>query len=209
MGTYRQPSQLIDKSFEKLNQGFAQIGQQMQAQLAAKQKAKLQAAQDAATKRDKDYAAFDKKRDKAVMDYQVKIDNWEHINQERGEDWEAEDVTIENQLKDNANHYLDIMGLAQEDSTEYRAAERALRNMIEQYPTMAGLLNQESEEIAGAYNPTGEDRLADDKAGAVLLSNDPLASTKTHMLHDIKFSRHPERFQVTTGPTGVTMTYNE
>ena len=209
MGTYRQPSQLIDKSFEKLNQGFAQIGQQMQAQLAAKQKAKLQAAQDAAKKRDRDYAAFDKKRDKAVTDYQVKIDNWEHINQERGEDWEAEDVTIENQLKDNANHYLDIMGAAQEDSTEYRTAERSLRNMIEQYPTMAGLLNQESEEIAGAYSPTGEDRLADDKAGAVLLSNDPLASTKTHMLHDIKFSRHPERFQVTTGPTGVTMTYND
>jgi len=209
MGTYRQPSQLIDKSFEKLNQGFAQIGQQMQAQLAAKQKAKLQAAQDAATKRDRDYAAFDKKRDKAVMDYQVKIDNWEHINQERGEDWETEDVTIENQLKDNANHYLDIMGLAQEDSTEYRAAERALRNMIEQYPIMAGLLNQESEEIAGAYNPTGEDRLADDKAGAVLLSNDPLASTKIHMLHDIKFSRHPERFKIMTGPTGVTMTYND
>jgi hypothetical protein len=209
MGTYRQPSQLIDKSFEKLNQGFAQLGQQMQAQLAAKQKAKLQAAQDAAKKRDREYAAFDKKRDKAVMDYQVKIDNWEHINQERGDDWEAEDVTIENQLKDNANHYLDIMGAAQEDSTEYRAAERALRNMIEQYPTMAGLLNQESEEIAGAYNPTGEDRLADDKAGAVLLSNDPLASTKTHMLHDIKFSRHPERFQIMTGPTGVTMTYND
>ena len=209
MGTYRQPSQLIDKSFEKLNQSFAQLGQQMQAQLAAKQKAKLQAAQDAAKKRDREYAAFDKKRDKAVMDYQVKIDNWEHINQERGEDWEAEDVTIENQLKDNANHYLDIMGSAQEDSAEYRAAERALRNMIEQYPTMAGLLNQESEELAGAYNPTGEDRLADDKAGAVLLSNDPLASTKTHMLHDIKFSRHPERFKIMTGPTGVTMTYND
>jgi hypothetical protein len=209
MGTYRQPSQLIDKSFEKLNQGFAQLGQQMQAQLAAKQKAKLQAAQDAAKKRDREYAAFDKKRDKAVMDYQVKIDNWEHINQERGDDWEAEDVTIENQLKDNANHYLDIMGSAQEDSTEYRTAERALRNMIEQYPTMAGLLNQESEELAGAYNPTGEDRLADDKAGAVLLSNDPLASTKTHMLHDIKFSRHPERFKIITGPTGVTMTYND
>ena len=107
MGTYRQPSQLIDKSFENLNQSFAQLGQQMQAQLAAKQKAKLQAAQDAAKKRDREYAAFDKKRDKAVMDYQVKIDNWEHINQERGEDWEAEDVTIENQLKDNANHYLE------------------------------------------------------------------------------------------------------
>ena len=209
MGTYRQPSQLIDKSFEKRNQSFAQLGQQMQAQLAAKQKAKLQAAQDAAKKRDREYAAFDKKRDKAVMDYQVKIDNWEHINQERGDDWEAEDVTIENQLKDNANHYLDIMGSAQEDSTEYRTAERALRNMIEQYPTMAGLLNQESEELAGAYNPTGEDRLADDKAGAVLLSNDPLASTKTHMLHDIKFSRHPERFKIITGPTGVTMTYND
>ena len=209
MGTYRQPSQLIDKSFENLNQSFAQLGQQMQAQLAAKQKAKLQAAQDAAKKRDREYAAFDKKRDKAVMDYQVKIDNWEHINQERGEDWEAEDVTIENQLKDNANHYLDIMGAAQEDSEEYRTAERALRNMIEQYPIMAGLLNQESEEVAGAYNSTGEDRLADDKAGAILLSNDPLASTKTHMLHDIKFSRHPERFQIMTGPTGVTMTYND
>lgn len=209
MGTYRQPSQLIDKSFENLNQSFAQLGQQMQAQLAAKQKAKLQAAQDAAKKRDREYAAFDKKRDKAIMDYQVKIDNWEHINQERGEDWEAEDVTIENQLKDNANHYLDIMGAAQEDSDEYRAAERALRNMIEQYPIMAGLLNQESEELAGAYNSTGEDRLADDKAGAILLSNDPMASTKTHMLHDIKFSRHPERFQIMTGPTGVTMTYND
>ena len=181
----------------------------MQSQLAAKQKAKLQAAQDAAKKRDREYAAFDKKRDKAVMDYQIKIDNWEHINQERGEDWEAEDVTIENQLKDNANHYLDIMGAAQEDSNEYRAAERALRNMIEQYPIMAGLLNQESEEVAGAYNSTGEDRLADDKAGAILLSNDPMASTKTHMLHDIKFSRHPERFQIMTGPTGVTMTYND
>ena len=209
MGTYRQPSQLIDKSFENLNQTFAELGQQMQAQLAAKQKAKLKAAQDAAEKRDREYAAFDKKRDKAVMDYQIKIDNWEHINQERGEDWEAEDVTIENQLKDNANHYLDIMGAAQEDSDEYRAAERALRNMIEQYPIMAGLLNQESEEIAGAYNSTGEDRLADDKAGAILLSNDPMASTKTHMLHDIKFSRHPERFQIMTGPTGVTMTYND
>ena len=209
MGTYRQPSQLIDKSFENLNQSFAQLGQQMQSQLAAKQKAKLQAAQDAAKKRDREYAAFDKKRDKAVMDYQVKIDNWEHINQERGEDWEAEDVTIENQLKDNANHYLDIMGAAQEDSDEYRAAERALRNMIEQYPIMAGLLNQESEEVAGAYNSTGEDRLADDKAGSILLSNDPMASTKTHMLHDIKFSRHPERFQIMTGPTGVTMTYND
>ena len=209
MGTYRQPSQLIDKSFENLNQSFAQLGQQMQSQLAAKQKAKLQAAQDAAKKRDREYAAFDKKRDKAVMDYQIKIDNWEHINQERGEDWEAEDVTIENQLKDNANHYLDIMGAAQEDSNEYRAAERALRNMIEQYPIMAGLLNQESEEVAGAYNSTGEDRLADDKAGAILLSNDPMASTKTHMLHDIKFSRHPERFQIMTGPTGVTMTYND
>jgi hypothetical protein len=209
MGTYRQPSQLIDKSFEKLNQGFAQVGQQMQAQLAAKQKAKLQAAQDAAKKRDREYASFDKKRDKAVMDYQVKIDNWEHINQEKGEDWEAEDVTIENQLKDNANHYLDIMGEAQEDSTEYRTAERSLRNMIEQYPIMAGLLNQESEEVSSAYNPTGEDRLADDKAGALLLSNDPMAGTKTHMLHDIKFSRHPERFKVTTGPTGVTMTYQD
>ena len=209
MGTYRQPSQLIDKSFEKLNQGFAQIGQKMQAQLVAKQNKKLKDAQNAANAKNKQFAAFDKKRDKAVMDYQVKIDNWEHINQEKGEDWEAEDVTIENQLKDNANHYLDIMGQAQEDSTEYRTAERSLRNMIEQYPVMAGLLNQESEEVSSAYNPTGEDRLADDKAGALLLSNDPMAGTKTHMLHDIKFSRHPERFKVTTGPTGVTMTYQD
>ena len=209
MGTYRQPAQLIDKSFETINQSFAALGKQMQAQLAAKQKAKQLAAEKAQAKKDREYAAFDKKRDKAVMDYQVKIDNWQHINQARGEDWEETDLTIESQLKDNANHYLDIMGEAEDDSTEYRAAERALRNMIEQYPIMAGLLNQESEELAGAYSPTGDNQLAPDKAGAVLLSNDPKAGIKTKMLHDIKFSKNPARFTITTSPTGVMMTYKD
>ena len=105
MGTYRQPAQLIDKSFETINQSFAALGKQMQAQLAAKQKAKQLAAEKAQAKKDREYAAFDKKRDKAVMDYQIKIDNWQHINQARGEDWEETDLTIESQLKDNANHY--------------------------------------------------------------------------------------------------------
>ena len=47
MGTYRQPAQLIDKSFEKINQSFAVLGKQMQAQLMAKQKAKQQVAEKA------------------------------------------------------------------------------------------------------------------------------------------------------------------
>lgn len=207
MGTYRQPSQLIDKSLGAVSESISEIGSSITKQLQARREAQMKLAKEAKEKQQREFNKFDAKRDKAISDYQVKIDNWEHINQQRQDDWQVEDVSIENQLKDNAEYYLGIMSDATRDSDEYRAAERAIRNMIEQYPIMASLLNQESNELAGAYSPNGEVQLESNRAGALLESNDPLRQTKIDMLHDIKFNRNPERFQILTGPTGVKMIY--
>jgi len=212
MGTYRQPSQIIDKRFNTLNQGLQNTSQAMVnglREIRAQEIAMAKEAKKEQEKRDKERKAFEAKRNAAVDGYRVKIDNWEHINQKRTEDWQAEDVAIDNQLKNNALYYLDIMSNSTEGDDNYRSAKRAIENMIIQYPVMAQLLNDESEELGEAFYENGAYQRKATEANALLLSEDPLYDTKKNMLYDIKYGRNPDKFQVIASPSGFSMVYTD
>ena len=212
MGTYRQPSQIIDKRFNTLNQGLQNASQTMVnglREIRAQEIAMAKQAKKEQEKRDKERKAFEDKRNAAIDGYRVKIDNWEHINQKRTEDWQAEDVTIENQIKNNALYYLDIMSGSTEGDDNYRTAKRAIENMIIQYPVMAQLLNDESEELGEAFYENGAYQRKATEANALLLSEDPLYDTKKNMLYDIKYGRNADKFQVIASPSGFNMIYTD
>ena len=211
MGTYRQPSQIIDKRFNTLNQGLQNASQTMVnglKQIRAQEIAMAKQAKKEQEKRDKERKAFEAKRNAAVDGYRVKIDNWEHINQKRTEDWQVENITIENQIKNGVMHYLDIMSNSTEGDENYRMAKRAIENAIIQYPVMAQLLNDEADELGEAFYENGAYQRKATEANALLLSEDPLYETKKNMLYDIKYSRNPEKFKVIFGPSGFDITYN-
>ena len=170
MGTYRQPSQIIDKRFNTLNQGLQNASQTMVnglKQIRAQEIAMAKQAKKEQEKRDKERKAFEDKRNAAVDGYRVKIDNWEHINQKRTEDWQVENITIENQIKNGVMHYLDIMSNSTEGDENYRMAKRAIENMITQYPVFAQLLNDNAEEVSSAYGPDGN-LISSNSVGALL-----------------------------------------
>ena len=209
MGTYRQPSQIIDKRFNTLNQGLQNASQTMVnglKQIRAQEIAMAKQAKKEQEKRDKERKAFEDKRNAAVDGYRVKIDNWEHINQKRTEDWQAEDVAIENQLKNNALYYLDIMSNSTEGDDNYRTAKRAIENMITQYPVFAQLLNDNAEEVSSAYGPDGN-LISSNSVGALLKTNDPLYKIKRSMLKDLKDGANPDRFQIIAAPNGIDLIY--
>ena len=211
MGTYRQPSQIIDKRFNTLNQGLQNASQTMVnglKQIRAQEIAMAKQAKKEQEKRDKERKAFEDKRNAAVDGYRVTIDNWEHINQKRTEDWQVENITIENQIKNGVMHYLDIMSNSTEGDENYRMAKRAIENAIIQYPVMAQLLNDEADELGEAFYENGAYQRKATEANALLLSEDPLYETKKNMLYDIKYSRNPEKFNVIFGPSGLDITYN-
>ena len=208
MGTYRQPSQIIDKSFNTLNQGLQNVNQQIGNELRfqrAQEIARAKEAKKEQEKKDKELKDLKNRQQAAVDGYQVNIDNWEGINQKRTDDWGQEAVSIQNQLKNNAQHYLDIMGDNLPDTEAYRAAERAIKNMITQYPVMAALLNGEAKEVENAY--VNGEWIKEGNDGAILNSDDPLHATKKNMLLDIAKGYNPERFQVIGTPSGFDITY--
>lgn len=208
MGTYRQPSQVIDKSFDTLNQGLENVNQQIGNELRfqrAQEIARAKEAKKEQEKKDKELKNLRDRQQAAIDGYQVNIDNWEGINQKRTDDWQQEDVSIQNQLKNNAQHYLDIMGDNLPDTEAYRGAERAIKNMITQYPVMAALLNGEAKEVENAY--INGEWIKEGNDGAILNSDDPYHTTKKNMLLDIAKSSNPDRFQVITTPSGFDITY--
>jgi hypothetical protein len=208
MGTYRQPSQVIDKSFNTLNQGLQNVNQQIGNELRfqrAQEIARAKEAKKEQEKKDKELKNLKDRQQAAVDGYQVNIDNWEGINQKRTDDWQQEDVSIQNQLKNNAQHYLDIMGDNLPGTEAYRGAERAIKNMITQYPVMAALLNGEAKEVENAY--VNGEWIKEGNDGAILNSDDPLHATKKNMLLDIAKGYNPERFQVISTPSGFDITY--
>jgi hypothetical protein len=156
--------------------------------------------------KDKEFKKFNDNRNALVDGYKVKIDNWQPINQQIPEDWKKEDISINSQLKNNAMHYLDIMSESTEGDENYRMAKRAIENMIIQYPVMAQLLNDESKEVAGAYGADGA-LLSPNSVGALIETNDPKFNIKRSMLRDIGDEANPERFQVISGPSGISMIY--
>ena len=208
MGTYRQPSQVIDKSLNTLNQGLQNVNQQIGNELRfqrAQEIARAKEAKKEQEKKDKELKDLKDRQQAAVDGYQVNIDNWEGINQKRTDDWGQEAVSIQNQLKNNAQHYLDIMGDNLPDTVAYRGAERAIKNMITQYPVMAALLNGEAKEVENAY--VNGEWIKEGNDGAILNSDDPLHATKKNMLLDIAKGYNPERFQVISTPSGFDITY--
>ncbi len=208
MGTYRQPSQVIDKSLNTLNQGLQNVNQQIGNELRfqrAQEIARAKEAKKEQEKKDKELKNLRDRQQAAIDGYQVNIDNWEGINQKRTDDWEQEDVSIQNQLKNNAQHYLDIMGDNLPGTEAYRGAERAIKNMITQYPVMAALLNGEAKEVENAY--VNGEWIKEGNDGAILNSDDPLHATKKNMLLDIAKSSNPDRFQVINTPSGFDITY--
>ena len=212
MGTYRQPSQIIDKRFNTLNQGLQNASQTMVnglREIRAQEIAMAKEAKKEQEKRDKERKAFEAKRNAAVDGYRVTIDNWEHINQKRTEDWQTEDISIENQIKNGAMYYLDIMSNSTEGDDNYRMAKRAIENMIVQYPVMAQLLNDEANELGEAFYENGAYQRKATEANALLLSEDPLYNTKKNMLYDIKYNRNPEKFQVIPSPSGFDIVYSD
>jgi hypothetical protein len=210
MGTYRQPSQIIDKSFNTLNQGLQNVNQQISNELRfqrAQEIARAKEAKKEQEKKDKELKDLRDRQQAAVDGYQVNIDNWENINQRKTENWEKEDVTVTNQIKNNSKILLDIMSNHEPGSDEYREAERGLKNMITQYPVMASLFNQESEQTDSAF--VNGVQIGENEDGAILNSNDPLQSVKLHMLRDLKTGRNPERFQVLSLPSGQVFRYED
>ncbi len=87
----------------------------------------------------------------------------------------------------------------------YRGAERAIKNMITQYPVMAALLNDEAKEVENAY--VNGEWIKEGNDGAILNSDDPLHATKKNMLLDVAKGYNPERFQVISTPSGFDITY--
>jgi len=209
MGTYRQPSRVIDKSLNTLNQGMQDVNQVMVDGLKRIREEEIARAKEAKKQqeaKDKEFKKFNDNRNALVDGYKVKIDNWQPINQQIPEDWKKEDISINSQLKNNAMHYLDIMGESTEGDENYRMAKRAIENMIIQYPVMAQLLNDESKEVAGAYGADGA-LLSPNSVGALIETNDPKFNIKRSMLRDIGDEANPERFQVISGPSGISMIY--
>ena len=209
MGTYRQPSRVIDKSLNTLNQGMQDVNQVMVDGLKRIREEEIARAKEAKKQqeaKDKEFKKFNDNRNALVDGYKVKIDNWQPINQQIPEDWKKEDISINSQLKNNAMHYLDIMSESTEGDENYRMAKRAIENMIIQYPVMAQLLNDESKEVAGAYGADGA-LLSPNSVGALIETNDPKFNIKRSMLRDIGDEANPERFQVISGPSGISMIY--
>ena len=118
-------------------------------------------------------------------------------NQGKDPNWESEDVSIENQLKNNALYYLDIMSDSVEGDERYRNAELSIKNMIRDYPVMAELLNSEAQE----YSKTLEN------PNLLIETDDPLAKTKQGMLGDVFQGKNPYKFNVQTGPQGMSIKY--
>jgi hypothetical protein len=125
------------------------------------------------------------------------MSDWKTINQGKDPNWESEDVSIENQLKNNALYYLDIMSGSVEGDERYRNAELSIKNMIRDYPVMAELLNSEAQE----YSKTLEN------PNLLIETDDPLAKTKQGMLGDVFQGKNPYKFNVQTGPQGMSIKY--
>ena len=193
MGTYRQPSQIIDKSLNTLNQGLQNVQQTMTAELNRRREIELKKAEEA----EKKFKAFESSRDTKVDEYKYAMSDWKTINQGKDPNWESEDVSIENQLKNNALYYLDIMSGSVEGDERYRNAELSIKNMIRDYPVMAELLNSEAQE----YNKTREN------PDSLIETDDPLRKTKQGMLGDIYDGKNPYRFNVQAGPQGLSIKY--
>jgi hypothetical protein len=193
MGTYRQPSQIIDKSLNTLNQGLQNVQQTMTAELSRRREIELKKAEAAEKKSE----AFDSSRDTKVDEYKYAMSDWKTINQGKDPNWESEDVSIENQLKNNALYYLDIMSGSVEGDERYRNAELSIKNMIRDYPVMAELLNSEAQE----YSKTLEN------PNLLIETDDPLAKTKQGMLGDVFQGKNPYKFNVQTGPQGMSIKY--
>lgn len=193
MGTYRQPSQIIDKSLNTLNQGLQNVQQTMTAELNRRREIELKKAEEAEKKSE----AFQSSRDSKVDAYKYAMSGWKTINQGEDPNWEAENVSIENQLKNNALYYLDVMSSSVEGDERYRNAELSIKNMIRDYPVMAELLNSEAQE----YNKTIEN------PDLLIKTDDPLRKTKQGMLGDIYDGKNPYRFNVQAGPQGLSIKY--
>jgi len=209
MGTYRQPSRVIDKSLNTLNQGMQDVNQVMVdglKRIREKEIARAKEAKKQQEAKDKEFKKFNDNRNSLVDGYKVKIDNWQPINQQIPEDWKREDISINSQIKNNAMHYLDIMSESTEGDVNYRMAKRAIENMIIQYPVMAQLLNDESKEVAKAYGADGV-LLSPNSVGALIETNDPKFNIKRSMLRDIGDEANPERFQIISKPYGISMIY--
>lgn len=210
MGTYRQPSQVIDKSFDTLNQGLENVNQQIGNELRfqrAQEIAKAKEAKKEQEKKDKELKNLRDRQQAAMDGYQVEIDNFENINQARTDSWEQEDIAVTNQVKNNSKYLLNIMSNNLPGTEAYRGAERAMKNMIKQYPVMASLFNQESEQTDSAF--VNGVQIGENEDGAILNSNDPLQSVKLHMLRDLKTGKNPERFQVLNPPSGQVFRYED
>ena len=193
MGTYRQPSQIIDKSLNTLNQGLQNVQQTMTAELNRRREIELKKAEEA----EKKFKAFESSRDTKVDEYKYAMSDWKTINQGKDPNWESEDVSIENQLKNNALYYLDIMSGSVEGDERYRNAELSIKSMIRDYPVMAELLNSEAQE----WNKTREN------PDSLIETDDPLRKTKQGMLGDIYDGKNPYRFNVQAGPQGLSIKY--
>lgn len=211
MGTYRQPSQIIDKSLSVSNQGAQNIATQMERGLARRRQQQLLDAREAKRKneiRNKELKVFNANKNAAIDGYREKMASWEHINQ-GADGQETQGVTIENQLRDNAKYYLDIMSGSVEGDERYRNAELAIRNMITEYPLLADMLNKEAEQTSNAYLINSNTPRNSNEPDAFLESNDPLDGTKKSMLRNIKAGTNTERYNVQTGPNGVNLIYTD
>ena len=195
MGTYRQPSQIIDKSLNTLNQGLQNVQQTMTAELNRRREIELKKAEAAEKKSE----AFQSSRDTKVDKYKYAMSDWKTINQPKNDNWESEDVSVENQLKNNALYFLDIMSDSVEGDERYRNAELAIKNMIRDYPVFAELLNSEAQE----WNKTREN------PSSLIETDDPLAKTKQSMLGDIYDGKNPYRFNIQADAKGLSLKYKD
>ena len=165
----------------------------MTAELNRRREIELKKAEEA----EKKFKAFESSRDTKVDEYKYAMSDWKTINQGKDPNWESEDVSVENQLKNNALYYLDIMSGSVEGDERYRNAELSIKNMIRDYPVMAELLNSEAQE----YNKTREN------PDSLIETDDPLRKTKQGMLGDIYDGKNPYRFNVQAGPQGLSIKY--
>lgn len=211
MGTYRQPSQVIDKSLSVANQGMQNTATQMERGLARRRQQQLLDAKEIQRKnelKNKDLKVFNQKKNASIDGYREKMASWEHINQ-GSEGQEIEGVSIENQLKDNAKYYLDIMSGSVEGDERYRNAELAIRNMITEYPLMAEMLNKEAGQANNAYLQGTNEQRNSNEPDAFLISEDPLSDTKKSMLRNLNGGTNALRYNVQTGPNGVNLIYTD
>tara|TARA_R110001606_G_scaffold282680_2_gene431274 strand:- start:738 stop:3281 length:2544 start_codon:yes stop_codon:yes gene_type:complete len=211
MGTYRQPSQVIDKSLSVANQGMQNTATQMERGLARRRQQQLLDAKEIQRKnelKNKDLKVFNQRKNASIDGYKEKMASWEHINQ-GSEGQEIEGVSIENQLKDNAKYYLDIMSGSVEGDERYRNAELAIRNMITEYPLMAEMLNKEAQQANNAYLQGTNEQRNSNEPDAFLISEDPLSGTKKSMLRNLNGGTNALRYNVQTGPNGVNLIYTD